>query len=80
LTVRPPGGFRVLIVDDEAALRRVHAQVVSQTGYQVETDRALPGDIVLSPRRPRASLDVVGHRVDGGRATVLVGTRVGIAT
>ena len=58
MTFDPSSGFRALIVDDEEALLRAHARVLSTAGYQVETaadgraaERALeqtPFDVILS--------------------------------
>jgi EAL domain-containing protein (putative c-di-GMP-specific phosphodiesterase class I) len=58
LTIDPSSGYRALIVDDEEAILRVHARVLSTAGYQVETaadglaaERALkqtPFDVILS--------------------------------
>jgi EAL domain-containing protein (putative c-di-GMP-specific phosphodiesterase class I) len=58
LTVDPSSGYRLLIVDDEEALLRAHARLLSAAGYHVETatdglaaERALaaaPFDVILS--------------------------------
>jgi EAL domain-containing protein (putative c-di-GMP-specific phosphodiesterase class I) len=58
LTVDPSSGYRALIVDDEEALLRAHARVLSTAGYRVDTaadgllaERALaagPFDVILS--------------------------------
>jgi EAL domain-containing protein (putative c-di-GMP-specific phosphodiesterase class I) len=58
LTVDPSSGYSALIVDDEEALLRAHARLLSTAGYQVETaadglaaERALakaPFDVILS--------------------------------
>jgi EAL domain-containing protein (putative c-di-GMP-specific phosphodiesterase class I) len=58
LTVDPSSGYRVLVVDDEEAILRAHARILSAAGYQVETavdglaaERALertPFHVILS--------------------------------
>jgi len=48
LTVDPSSGYRVLVVDDEEALLRAHARVLSAAGYRVVT--ATGGAVDWSPR------------------------------